>query len=77
MAGHELRRIFLVPFSCPHCKTENDGSVAWVIEHEKLRCQNTACGRDIDLSGADWFAFRNGLDQALASLQPLYDKVPN
>jgi hypothetical protein len=48
-----------------------------VIEHGKLRCQNTICGRDIDLSGADWLAFRKGLDEALASVQPLYDKVAN
>ena len=46
MAGHELRRIFLVPFKCPHCGTENDGAAAWAIEHGKLRCQNTVCGRD-------------------------------
>jgi hypothetical protein len=64
MAGHELRRIFLVPFKCPHCRTENDGAAGWVIEHGKLRCQNTVCGRDIDLSGADWLAFRKGLDEA-------------
>ena len=24
MAGHELRKIFLVPFNCPHCRIEND-----------------------------------------------------
>ena len=77
MAGHELRRIFLVPFKCPHCRTENDGAAGWVIEHGKLRCQNSVCGRDIDLSGADWLAFRKGLDEALASVQSLYDKVPN
>jgi hypothetical protein len=77
MAGHELRRIFLVAFNCPHCGIENDGAAAWVIEHEKLRCQNTLCGREIDLSGADWIAFRKGLNEALANVQPLYDKVPN
>jgi hypothetical protein len=38
MAGHELRSIFLVPFKCPHCRTENDCAAAWVIEHGKLRC---------------------------------------
>ena len=64
MAGHELRRIFLVPYICPHCRNGNDGAAGWVIEHEKLRCQNTLCGREIDLSGADWLAFRKGLDEA-------------
>jgi hypothetical protein len=77
MAGHELGKIFLVPYICPHCRIGNDGAAAWVIEHEKLRCQSTLCGREIDLSGADWLAFRKGLNEALASVQPLYDKVAN
>jgi hypothetical protein len=54
---------------------ENDGAAEWVIEHEKLRCQSILCGREIDLSGADWLAFRKALNEALASVQTLYDKV--
>jgi len=77
MAGHELRRILLIPFRCPHCGTENDGAAEWVIEHNMLPCQNTVCRRNIDLSGPEWLVFRRALDAALANLQLLYDQVPN
>jgi hypothetical protein len=74
MAGHELRRIFPVPFECPHCGTGNNAAAGWVIEHDVLPCQN--CSRDIDLSGTEWLIFRRTLDMALQGLQPLYDKMP-
>jgi hypothetical protein len=64
MAGHELSKIFLVPFNW------------WLIEHDKLRCQNTICGREIDLSGENWLAFRKGLNEVLASVQQLYESLP-
>ena len=74
MAGHELRRIFPVPFRCPHCGTGNNAAAGWVIEHDMLPCQN--CSRNIDLSGMEWLNFRKTLDLALQGLQPLYDKMP-
>ena len=74
MAGHELRRIFPVPFRCPHCGTGNNAAAGWVIEHDVLPCQN--CSRNIDLSGMEWLNFRKTLDLALQGLQPLYDKMP-
>ena len=75
MAGHELSTILLIPFRCPHCGVENDDTAGWVIEHDKVPCQN--CRREIELSSSEWLAFRAGLVSAMASLQPLYDKVPN
>src|SRR5258707_14754823 len=74
MAGHELRKIFLIPFMCPHCGTGNNGTAGWVIEHDALPCQD--CRRTIDLSGLEWLTFRRRLDAALQGLQPLYDKMP-
>ena len=74
MAGHELRRIFPVPFRCPHCWTGNNAAAGWVIEHDMLPCQN--CSRIIDLSGSEWLNFRRTLDVALQGLQPLYDQMP-
>jgi len=74
MAEHELRRIFPVPFRCPHCGTGNNAAAGWVIEHDMLPCQN--CSRTIDLSGWEWLIFRRTLDTALQGLQPIYDKMP-
>lgn len=74
MARHELRRIFPIPFRCPHCGTGNNAAAGWVIEHDLLPCQN--CGRNIELSGSEFLTFRRALDIALQGLQPLYDKIP-
>ena len=74
MSRPQLRRIFPVPFPCPHCGTGNNAAAGWVIEHNVLPCQN--CSRNIDLSGSEWLTFRRTLDLALQSLQPHYDKMP-
>ena len=74
MTRDELRKIFLIPFRCPHCGTGNNGAAGWLIGHDMVPCQN--CSRNIDLSGGEWLIFRGRLDVALQGLQPLYDKIP-
>ena len=74
MSGPELRKIFPVPFRCPHCGAGNNAVAGWVIEHDILPCQY--CSRNIDLSGLEWLNFRRTLDVALQGLRPIYDKMP-
>jgi hypothetical protein len=74
MPTSELSRIFMLPVSCPRCEHEAEYSAGFLAAHDKIVC---SCGATIDVNTPPWMNFKHALVNALSSVQPFYEAIPD